>query len=151
MTGGDWFAAVSCLVAVLSLVFALFKNRRADKAAQKHLTVEEMVAEDNREDTISKRRYLELERLYKRVEKLEKQVGVLQRADRSKQKTIDSQAARITQMKTMFLAFVERVEMAWQDGHTMPTLTAEERALLEDDEPDHPYEETSKVEGDTDV
>lgn len=65
-------ASMFSIFVTLLLGLGVYLNaRRSNKNAEKHLTVEEQVAEDEREDVIARRRREELDRLYARVEKLE--------------------------------------------------------------------------------
>lgn len=138
MSAGDLLGFISLGVSLLLGVLVFVTNRRANKTSEKKLSVEEQEIEDNREDVIAKRRKEELDRLYQRVDKLEKIVDELQRRDREKQTTIDDQAGELERtnrlladVRRLFVRYTARVERAWADGHTMPTLTEEERALLE--------------------
>lgn len=131
MSGGEILALVSSLVALAGMVLVFITNRRANATSEKKVGLEA-------EDSIAERRRVELERLYLRVEKLEKIVEELQRRDRDKQRTIDDQADELERtnevledVRALFTRFVARVETAWTSGHTMPTLTLEERELLE--------------------
>lgn len=130
---------ISICVTLLLGVLVFITNRRANTTADKKLTFEEQQAEDTRHRSISEERRRELDRLYLRVDKLEKTVQELQRRDEAKQKTIDDQADELERtnallglVRRLFVRYTARVEKAWKDGHTMPKLTTEELALLED-------------------
>lgn len=123
-------------------VLALISNLRANRTSEKKLTFEEREAEEQRHRSISEERRKELDRLYERVDKLEQIVQQLQESDRKKQRTINEQADELERTKQslsdvrdLFARFVERVQTAWRDGHPMPVLTEEERAVLEDTRP----------------
>lgn len=138
MNGGEILGWISICVTLLLGLLVWGTNHRANRTSEKKLTLEEQTVADAASHSISEERRVELERLYTRVDKLERIVEELQRADKRKQRIIGEQAdeldatnRRLTQIRTLFSAFVSRVEQAWKDGHTMPTLTPEERALLE--------------------
>lgn len=138
MTGGEILSLITGLTALAGVVLVFITNRRANATNEKKLTLEEQQAEDAREDKIAERRLGELNRLYERVAVLEKTVEQLLERDRQKQATIDTQADDLDRtndaldsIRSLFIAFVRRVETAWKDGHTMPTLTEDEQALLE--------------------
>ena len=131
MSGDGILAGVSIAVTLLLWVLVFITNRRANQTSEKKVEIEA-------EDTIAERRRVELERLYLRVEKLERIVEELQKRDREKQTTINDQADELertnevlSDVRELFTRFVARVEVAWTSGHTMPTLTADERELLE--------------------
>lgn len=130
---------ISITVTLLLGVLVFITNRRANTTQAKKLTLEEQTVEDKRHRSISQERREELDRLYARVDKLEHMVEELQRRDEQKQNTINEQADEIErtntvlgQVRRLFVRYTARVEQAWRDGHTMPTLTSDERALLED-------------------
>ena len=140
----QWTPAIGSLLLV---VFTALNARRANKTSEKKLTLDEQQAEDTREDAIAENRRVELERLYARVDKLEKIVESLQQRDAEKQETINAQRQELgrtneelaqtvqllTDVRKLFFAFVGRVEFAWESQHdVMPALTRAERALLED-------------------
>lgn len=138
MSGGEILSLIVAVSALLGVVLVFITNRRANKTGEKKLTLDEQVAEDARKRSISEERRIELERLYLRVEKLELALADLQKRDEQKQKTIDTQAVDLERttdalegLRGLFVAFVKRVEQAWSDGHSMPTLTEHEQALLE--------------------
>lgn len=142
----DVLPIVSIAVTLLLGVLVFITNRRANRTSEKHLTLEEQQEANDREDTIAERRRVELERLYQRVDKLEKTVAALQEADEKKQRTINDQADELertnevlTDVRALFSRFVTRVEEAWKNGHTMPTLTTDEWALLNDTIPKSTY------------
>lgn len=142
MTGGEVMALISLIGTLLLGVLAFVTNRRANRTSEKKLTLEEQTAEDDREDNIAERRRIELDRLYQRVDKLEKIVEQLRLRDEQKQTTINSQADELERtnellsaVRILFSRFVGRVETAWKDGHTMPALTVDERFLLESTTP----------------
>lgn len=127
------------LVAAFLAVFTVHTNLRASKTSEKKVTVEEQIAEDAREDVIATRRREELDRLYElraqdnaRLEKLEKKVDELTESDRLKQITIEGLTELLARVRSLFLTFINRVESAWDNGHSMPKLTEIELALLKD-------------------
>lgn len=138
VSGGEMLSLVTAMAALLGVVLVFITNRRANKTDEKKLTLEEQAVEDAHEDKIAERRLGELNRLYERVAVLEKTVEQLIERDKQKQATIDTQAGDLERtndaldsVRGLFIAFVKRVETAWRDGHTMPTLSADEQALLE--------------------
>lgn len=146
MSAGEILGTVSIVVTLLLGILVFITNRRANRTSEKKLTLEEQQAADEREDGIAERRRVELERLYGRVEKLEEIVKQLQAADRKKQVTINEQADELertndilSDVRALFSKFVTRVEEAWASGKAMPTLTTEERRLLEDTIPRHTH------------
>lgn len=160
MNGADFLPWISISVTLLLGVLVFITNRRANRTSEKKLTVEEQQAEDVREDMIAKRSASELERLYKRTDDLETTVAELQRtvtdlqeADRRKQKTINDQADELertkdelhrtnqvlTDVRALVSNFASRVQEAWTNGHTMPTLTVDELSLLNDTIPKSTY------------
>ncbi len=141
-----WLQWVSPGITLLIGVLVYLNARRQNRTGEKKLSLEEQQEANDREDVIAKRRAEELERLYERVDKLEKTVEALQEADREKQQTINYQADELQRtnqvlaaVRTLFLTFERRVREAWENGHTMPTLTSDERALLEDTIPRATY------------
>lgn len=138
MSGETWLGLIS-LAATTALGLLVWNNqRRQARAGERSVDIDEQSAEIANEDKIAERRRVELERLYKRVEKLEGIVERLEKSDTAKQETINSQASELEKTNTLladlrsaFTAFVGRVEKAWDDGHSKPSLTDEERALLE--------------------
>jgi Mg2+ and Co2+ transporter CorA len=138
MSGEAWLGVVSLFCTTALGVLVWNNQRRQAHAGERSVDIDEQTAEISNEDKIAERRRVELERLYLRVEKLEGIVERLQQADEDKQKTIDSQADELgrtndllSDLRSAFKAFVERVEKAWDDGHSRPSLTDEERSLLE--------------------
>lgn len=145
MTPGEIFTGLGILVSLAGVVFVYANQRRANQVSEKKLTVEERAADSAEEDRIAARRLSEIERLDDLVnglrvelDAMKKKIDGLEKSDREKQKTIDSQADELgrtnvllSDLRSAFKAFVERVEKAWDDGHSRPSLTVEERALLE--------------------
>lgn len=146
MSGDTVLGGISLAVTLLLGLLVFVTNRRANKTGEKKLTLDEQQLEDQRHRSISEERRKELDRLYERVDKLEKTVAELQKRDEQKQETIDRQAEKIddqadelertnkllSEVRALFMRYTARVERAWKDGHTMPTLTVDEKALLED-------------------
>lgn len=127
---------ISLIVTLLLGLLAVINNHRATKNNEKQSAV-------GQEDIIAKRRKEELDRLYERVDKLEKTVESLLKRDAEKQETIDTQRDELertneilSDVRKLFAQFVQRVEFAWDAGHeTMPSLTKAERDLLEQTTP----------------
>lgn len=129
----DTIVAGGAAVAALLTVLLAFRKYRAAGRMQ------EESASDRRAALIAKETADELARLYARLEKLERIVEELQKRDRQKQATIEDQAAELDRtnrvlaaVRSLFVAYAARVEKAWRDGHTMPVLTTDERAILEE-------------------
>lgn len=142
--GAYVIAGISLAGTILVAVLAFMTNRRANRTSEKHLSLEEQQAEDNRDDLVTKRQAAELDRLYARVDKLEETVKQLQQSDTAKQKTINDQADELERtndvlsaLRALFSKFVSRVEDAWTNQGPMPTLTTAERALLNAAPPTH--------------
>jgi uncharacterized protein HemX len=147
LDSGTILGGISIAVTLLLGLLVFITNRRANRTGEKKLTLEEQQVEDQRHRSISEERRKELDRLYERVDKLETTVAELQKRDEQKQKTIDEQADKIddqadelertnrvlSEVRRLFVKYTARVERAWKEGHTtMPTLTVEEKSLLED-------------------
>jgi hypothetical protein len=131
MTFEQLLSAAALFVSLTLGAFVLLRDWWAKRHA-------DTVLEVDVDDRIAERRRVELERLYERVEKLEGIVDRLEKSDTDKQKTINSQASELektntllSDLRTAFTAFVGRVERAWEDGHPKPSLTEQERSLLE--------------------
>jgi len=132
--------SIASLLGTLFLGYLSYRNyKRANDVQTKATEVQAQAAIDARASMIAKETADELTRLYKRVDKLEQIVEELQKRDRQKQATIEDQAAELDRtngvlaaVRSLFVAYAARVERAWRDGHAMPVLTAEERAILED-------------------
>lgn len=122
---------ISCISLGITLLLGLLlflTNRRANRTNEKKLTIEEQALKDAREATVADQRLEELNRLIPRVTDLEEKVERLE-----KQRTFLH--THISALRGLILAFVQRVERAWEDGHDKPTLTREELELLERTEP----------------
>lgn len=154
MTAGDWVPWISPVVTLIIGVLVYLNARRQNRTGEKQLTVEEQRVEDARAEMIANMTGEELKRLYTEripeleasVERLQKTVADLQKADTEKQKTINDQADELertrdelrwtnqvlTDVRALVSSFAGRVEEAWTSGHTMPTLTPDEWALLND-------------------
>ena len=139
MSGGDILGGLSLLVTAVLGVLMWVNSRKQTGQGDRKITVEEQVAEDAREDVIAERRRVELERLYSRVGKLEEEVQALKKSGEDQERTIKDQADELertndvlSNVRHLFTAFVHRVQVAWEQGHSMPTLTAEELRILED-------------------
>jgi len=139
--------SVAALLVSLTLgAFVLLRDWWSKRHGDRRVDVEERALEVDVDDRIAQRRLGEIERLDELVtglrselDEMKKSVGELEARDRKKQKTINTQANEIektnrllSDLRTAFTQFVGRVEKAWDDGHPRPSLTAEERALLED-------------------
>lgn len=154
MNPGDWVPWISPVVTLLIGLLVYLNARRQNRTSEKHLTIEEQQVEDARAEMIQSMTGDELRRLYTEripeleasVAKLQQTVSDLQTADRQKQQTINDQADELgrtkdelkrtnqvlTDVRALVVRFTARVQQAWKDGHTMPTLTVDELALLED-------------------
>lgn len=149
MNAGVVAALIMAGGGLLTGLISLYRNLRADKTKEKvseqQLSLEQQRFEADRTDAIAQNRLKEIERLSGELkdlraefDKLRDTVEDLQKRDREKQRTINEQANELEQtnnlladVRALFSRFVARVEQAWKDGHTMPTLTDEERELLE--------------------
>jgi hypothetical protein len=118
----------SLVVSLLLGLLVFVTNRRANRTSEKKLTIEEQALMDAREATVAEQRLEELNRLLPRVSALEAKVKELEK-DRDVLSTL------IASLRRLILAFVQRVEEAWENGHEKPTLTREELELLERTEP----------------
>lgn len=74
-----WLSLFSVIVTLGLGVLVFVNNRRANRTAEKKLTVEEQIAKNEREDVIAKRRREELDRLYARCDELEADIVDLKR------------------------------------------------------------------------
>lgn len=74
-----WLSLFSVIVTLGLGVLVFVNNRRANRTAEKKLTVEEQIAKNEREDVIAKRRREELDRLYTRCDELEADIVDLKR------------------------------------------------------------------------
>lgn len=140
--GGEIMGGISILVSLILGLLVFITNRRSAANKEKRLTIDEQRIEDARLDNIADRRREELDRLYVRVEKLETLVNELRERDEQKQTTIEHQADELKRtnqlladVRRLFARYTTRVEKAWKLGHTMPTLTDEEKAVLADATP----------------
>jgi chromosome segregation ATPase len=138
VTGAELLTLASSVVALAGVVLMFVTNRRANATSEKKVDIEA-------EQSVAEMRLSEIKRLDDLVrslrldvDKLTKTVEELQRRDRDKQRTINDQADELertnevlSDVRELFTRFVARVEIAWTSGHTMPTLTADERELLE--------------------
>lgn len=143
MTVGETFTGVGVGVSLLGVLFLYFNQKRANKISETAVDVET-------DDKIAARRLGEIQRLDALVKELradmnamKETIAELQKRDNEKQRTIDTQADELertneilSDVRRLFSEFVKRVEFAWEAGHeTMPSLTREERELLEHTRP----------------
>jgi hypothetical protein len=95
MDAAFWLSILSIGVTAALGVLVFVNNRRANRTAEKKLTVEEQAIADEREDVIARRRKEELDRLYARYEAMEEDIASLKesrKGDQAKIRVLEARA-----------------------------------------------------------